>query len=1041
MRTRTAFVLLWLLCLAVGTASAADSLVWWEGEHPVETNFPGGNPFGVTDQMKQVLSGGDWLEAAANRYGPPLYAAYDVHVPKTASYDFWVRKFWYHGPFRWRFDGGPWHEVGRNIGLFDSVNLRPNIVANWVYLDRTELTEGTHRLRIETTDAVAEPPKTVQRVVPPVTAERVTHKLNDWCTVTLPKEVAVGQTVPVVVAYRGIAQKTRLCCDLSWKKAGGVFGGFCAPGTPYPEVQGDGQQTFHIEVVYKSPLMATVFCTVFLSPDGTFATKTASVTSPGVPVLPQGLEPPPQGASAAAFDCFVLSEKAFFPRGKLKPGQSYGRTEPGWFPFEPAPDPFDASALLDLRSMNDAQSGDRGWLRTRGADLVFEKEGKPVKFWGPCVGRGLVLQNKSMVDSFARRMAKFGCNMVRLHGAFQDGVPGDPFGISDDYVDHFNYFVAALRRQGIYLMLNTYYDHFFTVTADMHLPGYRPGQMTPHFQFIHPMGQAIWKEWVTRLLDARNPYTGLRNAEDPTIAIVQLSNEDNYFWYTFQPYSTIPAPVIEVLERRYADWLRAKYGALEKARAAWGPGTPEVQGDAFDEGRVGLFPSSALRAGHRQGQGRYDDEAQFLTEDMRSVLGGFQSYLKVDLRYGGLVNGGNWKSANERVLEPLDKYANEVCDVMDRHGVGWYKGPIKLVKDYGINVGDVYQDLSPLRDPDGTPLMDTQYAGKAHVISEPKSPLPNRYRTDWMPLTAVYGSVQGTDAFTQFSGSVYWCQTEGRWSIDVPSQVGQFPATALIFRNRYIGEGPVVVREALKLSDLYKLRGAAVQEAEGLDEMTRANIPPGEAAPVEALGKVDPQAYFVGEVVRDIGDDPGASEVADLSRYIDRAHKLIRSANGELTWDWGRGLLDIDAPCAQGVVGFLKEGGPQTLGDVTIDGRNEYGSILVVSMDGRPLAQSTKILLQVVSEDRNYGYKTKPVTVEAKGGGTVEAREITDVGEAPVVVRELAGTVTLHRPDATQLRVSALDDNGYRRQDLPAGEGGALTVELLPDCFYYVIAR
>ncbi len=67
MRTRTAFVLLWLLCLAVGTASAADGLVWWEGERPVETNFPGGNPFGVTDQMKQVLSGGDWLEAPAPR--------------------------------------------------------------------------------------------------------------------------------------------------------------------------------------------------------------------------------------------------------------------------------------------------------------------------------------------------------------------------------------------------------------------------------------------------------------------------------------------------------------------------------------------------------------------------------------------------------------------------------------------------------------------------------------------------------------------------------------------------------------------------------------------------------------------------------------------------------------------------------------------------------------------------------------------------------------------------------------------------------------
>jgi len=1037
MRCRIAIVL--LLLAAMGTAFGAEQVIWWEGEDAVETNFPGGNPFGVTAEMKQVLSGGEWLEAGGNRYGPPLFATYDVAVPRTASYDFWVRKFWYHGPFRWRFDQGPWHEVGRDIGLFDSVNLRPNIVANWVYLDRIELAEGTHRLRIETTDAVPEKPAPVQRTVPPVTAERVTMKLNEWCTVTLPKEVAVGQTIPVKVAYRDINEKTHLCCDLSWKKADGGFGGFVAQGSPYPQVQGDGEHTFQIKIVYKSPYMASVFCTIFLSPQGTWETRTASVTSSQVPLAAEGLQPPPQGASAAAFDCFVLSEGAFFPRGKLKPGQKYGRTEEGWFPFEPDPDPFDGSALLDLRYLNDKESGDRGYLRTRGMDLVFEKEGRPVKFWGPCVGRDLVMQNPSMVDHFARRMAKLGCNMVRLHGSFHGGVKGDPLGISDSYMEHFNYFVAALKRQGIYLMLNTYYDHFLTVTPQMGLPGYKAGQMTPHFQFIHPMGQEIWKRWVTRLLTARNPYTGMRNAEDPTIAIIQLVNEDNYFWYTFRPYATIPAPVIQVLEERFAAWLRAKYGSLEAARAAWGPGTPQVRGDAFDEGRVGLFPSSALRAGHREGQQRYNDQTQFMTEDLRSVLGSFQDYLKAALGYKGLVNGGNWKSANPSVLEPLDKWANAVCDVMDRHGVGWYKGPIKMVKSWTLSVGDIYQDLSPLRDPDGTPLMDTQYAGKVHVISEPKSPLPNRFRTDWTPLTAVYGLVQGTDAFTHFSGAVYWLQSHARWSLDVPTHAGQFPATALIFRNRYIEEGPVVVREALKLSDLYRLKGAAVQEAAGLDEMTRANVPEGELAPVEKLGKVDPQAYFVGEVVREIGPDPGPSQIAELSQYIDRDRRLIRSANGELVWDWDTGLLRIDAPCAQGVVGFLREGGPQTLTDLTVDGRNEYGSILVVSMDGKPLNSSARILLQVMTEDRNFGYRTEPVQVEDNQGRKVQARRITDLGKAPIVVRRIEGSVTIRRPDAHLLRVTALDENGYKRQELPGAAGEALTIELLPDCFYYII--
>jgi hypothetical protein len=38
------------------------------------------------------------------------------------EYAFWVRKFWKHGPFRWRFDSmpaGEWRELGPNPALAD----------------------------------------------------------------------------------------------------------------------------------------------------------------------------------------------------------------------------------------------------------------------------------------------------------------------------------------------------------------------------------------------------------------------------------------------------------------------------------------------------------------------------------------------------------------------------------------------------------------------------------------------------------------------------------------------------------------------------------------------------------------------------------------------------------------------------------------------------------------------------------------------------------------------------------------------------------
>jgi hypothetical protein len=894
--------------LAAQGAPAGETFVWWEAEAAAEDNFAGPSGFGPkTLDHPQKLSGGDWLHTARSL---GHWARYEITVPRTDEYEFWVRKFWYYGTIRWRFDEAPWQHLKRQA-LRDSVTLRRIVPAQWVRLGTVKLTEGTHRFRFETTED-----------------------------------------------YR---------------------------------------------------------------PDG-----------------------------PAAFDCFVLSAGAFEPRGKLKPGESAPFDVPGWFAFDPPSDAFTEDALLDLRWLNHAQSGEKGHLRTRGSHLVWEAEPeKPVRLWGTHIGPGGPTTTHAQMDRTARRLAKAGCNIARMHTQFwwKDKWAPKSLEIPDEFLDRFNYMVYTLKANGVYLMLNTYYDHFFSA-AVVGLPGYTDAQKqahSPHFFFIHPEGRRIWRSWVKRLLDAHNPYTGMRNVEDPTIAIVQLVNEDNYLFWTFSPYGNIPAPVMHVLEERFADWLRRRYGSLDEARRAWG-NAPSAKGDDFANGRVGLYSvwnltEEAGRKGARKPPQRFYDQAQFLTEDMRRVLGEMQAYLKEDLGYKGLVNGTNWLTADPRVLEPLDKYAAMVCDVMDRHGVGWY-APAKLKQSWSMNKGDVYQDAAALRHPERMPVTDIQYAGKPHAISEPKCAQPNRFRTSWFPFMAAYGLLQGTDAITHFSGAANWARSYGRWTLGTPVHIGQSPATALIFRRQYVQPGPVVVREALALADLYRLEGAAVQVAAGMDEMTQANVPEGGQAQVDSIDSVDPLAIFVGQVVRAIGETPGKSVIADLRPYIDREHKIIRSATGELVWSYGVGFLTIHAPKARGVVGFLAAAGPKTLGNVTVDGGNEYGSILLVPLDDRPLEQSARILLQVASEDTNCGWKTEPVHEALKPGGpVVQAKRLLDTGGSPVIARDLAGTVTLRRPDADELKVTALDFNGYPQRELPGGKGNALTIRLLPDVLYYVIHR
>ncbi|MCL4176900.1 MAG: hypothetical protein KJ072_04025 [Verrucomicrobia bacterium] len=92
----------------------------------------------------------------------------------------------------------------------------------------------------------------------------------------------------------------------------------------------------------------------------------------------------------------------------------------------------------------------------------------------------------------------------------------------------------------------------------------------------------------------------------------------------------------------------------------------------------------------------------------------------------------------------------------------------------------------------------------------------------------------------------------------------------------------------------------------------------------------------------------------NLSPYIDRTRKKVRSHTGELEWDWGMGKLTINAPAAQGVTGFLNAFGTVELDDIRIQSGLDYGSVLLVAMDGQPLASSAKLLLQVASEEIPY---------------------------------------------------------------------------------------
>ena len=118
---------------------------------------------------------------------------------------------------------------------------------------------------------------------PPPPKLKTVH-LGDWYTVTYPESLRIGGEAEITVAYRGIVEKTTLCCDLHYQKTDGSGGGFYSNDwRPKPSVQGDGKMVFHVPTHPQADI-ASVVILVFTAENGDWAKHTRFVTSQPIPV-------------------------------------------------------------------------------------------------------------------------------------------------------------------------------------------------------------------------------------------------------------------------------------------------------------------------------------------------------------------------------------------------------------------------------------------------------------------------------------------------------------------------------------------------------------------------------------------------------------------------------------------------------------------------------------------------------------------------------------------------------------------------------------
>ncbi len=760
-----------------------------------------------------------------------------------------------------------------------------------------------------------------------------------------------------------------------------------------------------------------------------------------------------------------LAEERFAEerRERSEPADEIEAAPGDWFAAEFTADAFSPDSLTDLSALIEAPAGKDGFLAADGDGLRFERARRPIRFWAVGVGRNPHGLDGAGMTRAARFYRKHGINMVRQHTMMDAvGLLGPDGKFDPARMDAYDRWFAALKRAGIYTTWSVVYPHHgpFLRKSDGYSPerfaeldrvdtrhdGRREPIVVGDFVNLDRDLQAIVGRYFDALLAHRNPHTGLRYRDDPALAIIEFQNESNVFFHTLDRLREgDQTPLFsDRMRRAFYAFARARYGSRAAVARAWGGRWDRY--DDWEAGRLGL-----MAAYHWGADGplhefagqlrRTGDYLEFLTELQRGVFERREAQLRA-AGWKGVTVATAWRSGGP-AASLANLFADSAADMIDRHNyLGGGAGGHRLA------VGRV--DNSTHLDRPGRGLLAVGLFQMAHhpfAVSEWSMLPPSPFKAEAAPLVAFYGmALQGWDVATHFTAGPDrmgsgWPGLR-KYVSHTPHYMGQFPALARAIHERHLQPGPVVARRVVDRAGIFAGRDVLGQalSAGGHDEKRLSGS---QSTPPEvlAIGRVtlefDLDAPGAGGAPDSNGmasreprsEGTGAAD-ADWQRFWDRKARTIRSATGELEWDYGRRVVRVDSDRTRAVIGFA---GGQTFvwPGLRVEVSTPFVSLLFTSLDGRAIEQAERVLITAMAREKQTDARFDE-----------DWSRLFDLGRPPLLMEPVQATIRFES-GAESIRVRPLDLYGVPRPGrvVPVDDDGRFSIDGRHRTYYYVVDR